>query len=157
MTGSAPDGRSRRQQRRRARERALQALYQCEMAHLAVRQALEVLDQAGPPEAAELAEEERTYAAALAAGAWEARQALDERIGDAARNWRVERMATVDRLVLRLAVHEMLAHPETPPRVAIDEAIEIARDYSGDDSARFVNGVLDGVFKVLKAEGRIVE
>jgi N utilization substance protein B len=62
-------------------------------------------------------------------------------------------MAAIDRLVLRLAVHEMLAHPETPPRVAISEAIDIAREFGGEDSARFVNGVLDGVFRRLKHEG----
>jgi N utilization substance protein B len=157
MTDGSTGGPARWLGRRRARERALQALYQCEVAHLAVRQALDVLDQAGAPDAAELPEEERVFAAALAAGAWDARQALDERIADAARNWRIERMTTIDRLVLRLAVHEMLAHPETPPRVAINEAIDIAREYSGEDAARFVNGVLDGVFKVLKAEGTIVE
>jgi N utilization substance protein B len=157
MTDSPTGGPTRWQHRRRARERALQALYQCEVAQLAVRQALEVLDQAGAPEGAALPEEDRAFAAALAAGAWDARRALDERIADAARNWRIERMATVDRLVLRLAVHEMLAHPETPPRVAISEAIDLAREYSGDEAARFVNGVLDGVFNALKAEGTIVE
>ena len=80
--------------------------------------------------------------------------ALDERLGQAARHWRVERMATLDRLVLRMAVHEWLALPETPPRVVINEAIELARAFSGEDAARFVNGVLDGVFRTLKAEGR---
>lgn len=143
--------------RRRARVVALQALYECEVARLTVGQALGVLDQVGPPESADLSDDDRGFASALAAGAWEARQALDGRIGEAARNWRIERMATIDRLLLRMAVHELLAHPETPPRVVIDEAIEIAREFSGEDAARFVNGVLDGVFKSLKEEGRIVE
>ncbi len=83
--------------------------------------------------------------------------ALDERIGQAARHWRVERMATLDRLVLRMAVHEWLALPETPPRVVINEAIELARAFSGEDAAKFVNGVLDGVFRTLKDEGKVVE
>jgi N utilization substance protein B len=157
MTEPSSEGPSRWHHRRRARERALQALYQCEVARLTVGQALEVIEQAGAPEAAELPEDERAFAAGLAAGAWEARQALDERIGEAARNWRIERMAAIDRLVLRLAVHEMLAHPETPPRVAISEAIDIAREFGGEDSARFVNGVLDGVFRRLKHEGKIID
>ena len=59
--------------------------------------------------------------------------------------------------MLRLAVHELLAHAGTPPRVVIDEAIELARSYSGDEAAKFVNGVLDGVFQRLKSEGRVVE
>jgi N utilization substance protein B len=82
---------------------------------------------------------------------------LDERIADAARNWRLERMTVLDRLALRLAVHELMAQPQTPPRVVIDEAIELARRYSGEEAAKFVNGVLDGVFRKLKDEGKVVE
>jgi N utilization substance protein B len=63
----------------------------------------------------------------------------------------------IDRLLVRLAVHELLSQPATPPRVVIDEAIELARSYSGDEAAKFVNGVLDGVFKRLKTEGKVVE
>ena len=85
-------------------------------------------------------------------GAWDDAGDLDEWIAEAARNWRVERMAVLDRLVLRLAVHELLAIPATPPRVVIDEAIDLARRYSGDEAAKFVNGVLDGAFRT--AEGR---
>ena len=66
-------------------------------------------------------------------------------------------MATLDKLVLRMAVHEWLALPETPPRVVINEAIELARAFSGEDAAKFVNGVLDGVFRTLKDEGKVVE
>jgi N utilization substance protein B len=66
-------------------------------------------------------------------------------------------MATLDRLVLRLAVHEWTARPDTPPRVVMNEAIELARAFSGEDAARFVNGVLDGVLRVLKEEGKVVE
>ena len=64
------------------------------------------------------------------------RDALDERIGDAAKNWRVERMAVLDRLVMRLAVEEMMSHRESPPRVVISEAIELARAYSGEEAAQ---------------------
>jgi N utilization substance protein B len=85
------------------------------------------------------------------------RAALDERIGDAAENWRVERMAILDRLVMRLAVEELLSHRDSPPRVVISEAIELARAYSGDDAARFVNGVLDGVYRRLKDEGLVTD
>jgi N utilization substance protein B len=85
------------------------------------------------------------------------RGALDERIGDAAKNWRVERMATIDRLVLRLALRELMAHRESPPRVVISEAIELARSYSGEDAAKFVNGVLDGAFRRLKDEGLVAD
>ena len=62
-----------------------------------------------------------------------------------AQNWRVERMAVIDRLVLRLAVYELLADPDTPAKVVINEAIELARTFSGDEAVAFVNGVLDAV------------
>ena len=61
----------------------------------------------------------------------------------------------LDRLVMRLALQELLAHREVPPRVVISEAIELARAYSGEDAAKFVNGVLDGVYRRLKEEGRV--
>jgi N utilization substance protein B len=68
---------------------------------------------------------------------------IDQRLADAAENWRLPRMATVDRNVLRLGAFELLHSPGTPPGVAIDEAIELARRYGSGDSSAFVNGVLD--------------
>lgn len=143
--------------RRRARAAALQALYECEVGRLSIGEALGVLDAVGEPEAPAMDAADRAFAERLARGVLDSSGALDERLGQAARHWRVERMATLDRLVLRMAVHEWLALPETPPRVVINEAIELARAFSGEDAAKFVNGVLDGVFRVLKAEGRVVE
>jgi N utilization substance protein B len=145
------------ERRRRAREAALQMLYQTEVGRVPVGDAARVHHAIGDADAIELDDESRGYAVVLAQGSWADRDRLDGFIADAARNWRVERMAALDRLLLRLAVHEMLAHPETPPRVVIDEAIELARAYSGEDAARFVNGVLDGVFQRLKSEGSIVD
>lgn len=143
--------------RRQARARALQALYEREVGGLSLAEAFGVLDGAGEPDVTPLVGPDRAFAEALASGADADRAALDERIAQAARHWRVERMAALDRLVLRLAIHEWLARPETPPRVVINEAIELARAYSGEDAARFVNGVLDGALRALKSEGRIVE
>jgi N utilization substance protein B len=100
-------------------------------------------------------EGEHGFVVSLVRGAMEHRDTLDERIGDAAKNWRIERMAVLDRLVMRLALQELLAHRESPPRVVISEAIELARAYSGEEAAKFVNGVLDGVYRRLKEEGRI--
>jgi N utilization substance protein B len=152
-----PGSESRWTGRRQARAAALQALYECEVGHLALADALGVLDRVGEPDAAPLEPGDRAFAETLARGVLAEGPALDERLGQAAQHWRVERMATLDRLVLRLAVHEWLALPETPPRVVINEAIELARAFSGEDAARFVNGVLDGVFRALKAEGKVVE
>jgi N utilization substance protein B len=143
--------------RSRAREAAVQMLYQVEVGQLTVNDASRLHSLVGAPDVAGLDEDAEAYAHTLTRGAWDERAAIDERIADAARNWRVERMAVLDRTVLRLAVHELLSHPETPPRVVIDEAIDLARNYSGDEAAKFVNGVLDGVFRRLKEEGRVVE
>jgi transcription antitermination protein NusB len=147
----------RRVNRRRAREAALQMLYQMEVGRMTTRDATQMLGVVGAPDVGVIDEEAREYGVLLAGGAWDARAAIDERIADAARNWRVERMTVLDRQVLRLAVHELVAHPETPPRVAIDEAIELARSYSGEEAAKFVNGVLDGVYRKLKEEGKVIE
>ncbi|MBA3269258.1 MAG: transcription antitermination factor NusB, partial [Acidobacteria bacterium] len=111
----------------------------------------------GGAEAIALDDESRDYALNLARGASDNQPALDGYITDAAQNWRVERLAVIDRLLLRLAIHELLERPGTPPRVVIDEAIELARSYSGDEAAKFVNGVLDGVFRRFKDEGKVID
>jgi len=143
--------------RRRARAVALQALYECEIGGLSPQQALGVLHHAGAPEVDDPGEREHPFVVSLVRGAMEHRDALDERIGEAAKNWRVERMAMLDRLVMRLAVEELTAHRDSPPRVVISEAIELARAYSGEEAAKFVNGVLDGVFKRLMDEGLVTD
>lgn len=155
MTGTHT-GDSRWEGRRRAREAALQMLYQTEVGQLPFTEAARSHSVIGP-DAIELDEQSRAYAEELARGSWDARLTIDGYIAEAALNWRVERLAVIDRLLLRLAVHELLHLPATPPRVVIDEAIELARAYSGDEAAKFVNGVLDGVFKRLKEEGKVVD
>ena len=74
---------------------------------------------------------------------------VDKLVRGHAKNWRLERMAAVDRSILRMSVYELLCCPETPPQVVIDEALEIARRFSGNDSVQFVNGVLDSILKSL--------
>lgn len=143
--------------RHRAREAALRMLYQIEVGRSGLAEVARSHQSIGGDDAIEVDDEARQLAVALAEGAWQQREVIDNYIADAARNWRVERLAIVDRLVLRLAVQELLVHPSTPPRVVIDEAIELARAYSGDEAAKFVNGVLDGVFHRLKDEGKVVE
>jgi N utilization substance protein B len=96
----------------------------------------------GQPDAAE---EVRAFAEDLARGAWGFREDLDGAITACADNWRLERMAAVDRNVLRLAAFELLHRPDTPAAVVIDEAIEVVRKYGSEQSARFVNGILDGL------------
>lgn len=76
---------------------------------------------------------------------------IDRALGQALDNWRLERVAMVDRAVLRLAACEMLYLEEIPPRVSIQEAVRLAEQYGGADSPRFVNGVLDALYKRLSA------
>jgi N utilization substance protein B len=135
----------------------LQALYECEIGNLTPQQALGVLHHAGAPDVDDPGETEHGFVVSLVRGAMDDRASLDERIGDAAKNWRVERMAVLDRLVMRLALQELLTHRESPPRVVISEAIELARAYSGEEAAKFVNGVLDGAYRKLKEEGIVVD
>jgi N utilization substance protein B len=157
VTADTPDAGARWAGRHRARAAALQALYECEIGGLTPQQAIGVLHHAGPPDVHDPGEDEHAFVVALVRGAMDNRDGLDERIGDAAKNWRVERMAVLDRLVMRLALQELMAHRDSPPRVVISEAIELARAYSGEEAAKFVNGVLDGAYRRLKDEGAIVD
>jgi N utilization substance protein B len=76
---------------------------------------------------------------------------IDVLLREHAKNWRLERMAAVDRSILRVAVYELLHYLETPPHAVINEALEIARRFSGEGSVEFVNGILDSVLKSLPA------
>ena len=90
------------------------------------------------------------FAESLVDGVRRDRVALDARLDAQSANWRVARMAATDRIVLRIALHELL-HTDTPGPVVVDEAIDLARRYGGDASPRFVAGVLGGLLAALKA------
>ena len=138
--------------RHRAREAALQILYQWDVGRGDVDRAAETFFTLQWPNAEPAPESLRAFASALAHDAVERLEAVDTLIAETAANWRPERMAVVDRLILRMAVCELLRDPETPPAVVINEALELARAYSGEDSVAFVNGVLDAVRKEVGRE-----
>ena len=92
----------------------------------------------------------REFANGLVRGALQRQEEIDALLTSHTQNWRLERMTVIDRMVLRLGVYEMLAEPETPSKVIINEAIELARSYSGEEAVGFVNGVLDAVRKELR-------
>jgi N utilization substance protein B len=92
-------------------------------------------------------DETRAMAERLATGAHAHRQAVDEAITAAARNWRFDRIASVDKNILRLGAYELMLEPETPAAVVIDEAVEMAKRFGEADSPAFVNGVLDAIRK----------
>jgi len=91
------------------------------------------------------------FARGIFRGAVDNIERLDQLIREHAANWRLERLAAVDRSILRVALYELLHCPETPPHAVINEALEIARRFSGDGSVEFVNGILDTILKSLPA------
>ena len=98
---------------------------------------------------AKAADETRAFANELFEGAAKEAAALDELIGRHAENWRFERLAAIDRAILRLGIYEMRG-AETPPKVVLNEAVELAKKFSSEESGAFVNGVLDAFHKSLK-------
>lgn len=159
MSDALP-GAARWDERHRAREAALRALYQHQVGGVPLHEALHLVEQPDDDDGqggVQLDGAARAFAARLATGTWAARDELDVVIAPHLLNWRLERIAVIDRLVLWLAVREWLSEPGTPPRVVLSEALELARSYSGDAAVRFVNGVLDAVYHRLKQEGRIID
>jgi N utilization substance protein B len=100
---------------------------------------------------AKAAAQTRTFANQLFEGAAHDATALDELISKHAVNWRLDRLAAIDRAILRLAIHEMRA-TDTPVKVVINEAVDLAKKYSSDDAGGFVNGILDAYQKTLKTK-----
>ena len=99
------------------------------------------------------AEDTRVFAETLAAGAIERVEKIDALIGRHAENWRLDRMAVVDRNILRLATYEFIYDAETPKTIVINEAIEIARRFSAQESPQFINGILDSIRKEVESMG----
>ncbi len=137
--------------RSRARAAALQMLYQWEIGHASAHEAIATYWPSQDDEG-EVAEDHREFANGLVRGTISRVTEIDALLAAHAQHWRVERMAVIDRLILRLAVYELLAEAATPSRVVINEAIELARTFSGDESVAFVNGVVDAVRKDLGRE-----
>jgi N utilization substance protein B len=133
--------------RHQAREAALQILYFCEVAHAPADVAMEAFFREHAPEASEPT---RAFAEQLVRGTLADAAELDALIAAHSQNWRLERLATIDRLILRLASWELQQGPDSPPAVVMDEAIELARTFSTDGSVAFVNGVLDAMRKAMR-------
>ncbi len=136
--------------RTKARERALQALYQIDVASTDLEEALARFWRSFEP----VEREVRETAEALVRGVAAHRREIDDAIEAVSVNWRLDRMAKVDRNVLRLAVHELLHRPDVPVKVAIDEAIELGKKFGSESSGAFVNGVLDRIAAGLPAARR---
>ena len=134
--------------RHRARQRALQILFLWDSRRQPLDEAIAAYYDSLYSEESETPLARDIFVEELVKGVVEHVEDIDARITRHAEHWRLERMPAVDRNVLRLAVWEMLG-PKTPPAVAIDEALELVRKYSGDESVHFVNGVLDAAWREI--------
>ncbi|HWI56313.1 MAG TPA: transcription antitermination factor NusB [Bacillota bacterium] len=163
--------------RREARERAVQFLFQYDLnpveelesalAHFWESQRLAALaedkraatwgekTELPPPTADEVAV--RQFAEPMIRGTLQNREAIDEHIKKHAKNWELPRMAAVDRNILRLAIYEMLYRQDIPPVVSINEAVDIAKKFSTQESGKFVNGILDKVKSDLMRPARTAD
>jgi len=135
--------------RTRSREIALQVLYSCDREAVTTRAQWEqtLAD-------AECSPEVRAFALELVEGVLGDRARIDALIAGAADNWELSRLATVDRNILRVAVHELTARPDIPAKVSINEAIELGKRFSTAQSGAFINGILDRIRRDL---GRTVD
>lgn len=133
--------------RHRAREQAVQWLYQWEVGGLHLD---DVFDAARQVDLRSHDKDRDRVAEEIVRGTAERLGEIDPLIAEAAANWRLERLAVIDRLILRLATFELLATPATPHAVIINEALELTRTFSTEEAVKFVNGVLDGVRKNVR-------
>jgi transcription antitermination protein NusB len=126
--------------RRTAREKALQSLYQIDLSKADIQDALESVLDGQPSDA---------YLDFLVNGIVEKQEEIDQLIRENLENWKMERLANIDRNLLRIAVYEMKNSEDVPVGVAMDEAIEIAKKYGDEQSSRFVNAVLSKIKEQL--------
>ncbi|MBN1604079.1 MAG: transcription antitermination factor NusB [Chitinispirillaceae bacterium] len=135
--------------RRKSRELALQTLYACEIGSGGDdwRQMLNNI-----ADSSSFSPDVVNYASELVKAVYDNRESLDEMIRDRAANWDLKRMAAIDRNILRLSIAELRFFPDTPVKVVIDEAVELAKLFGTDDSGKFVNGIIDSINKKLKGQ-----
>jgi N utilization substance protein B len=136
--------------RRKAREYAMQTLYAAEVGGDQSRATTEDGENALMHEEP-VAAETREYGLALSRAAHRRAEEIDQLIAEASDRWDVSRLAVVDKVILRMSIAELLTQPDVPARVCINEAVEIARKFSTENSSRFVNGVLDAVSRRLQS------
>ncbi|MEO8260770.1 MAG: transcription antitermination factor NusB [Acidobacteriota bacterium] len=139
-------------QRHRAREIALQVLYQWEVGKVDIGRAIDTFFSEQWVEATPPSDDLQEFSGALARETVSRLEVIDRLIADTAERWRPERMAVIDRLILRLAIGELLGGPDPPHPVVINEALELARTFSTEEAVKFINGMLDAIRKKLSAE-----
>ncbi len=131
--------------RTRAREISLQILYQLDLREEELREHLDdlLLEEEEPEEVIE-------FSRGIVLGVLEARDESDRMITEVAEHWDIARMAAIDRNILRIAVYEMTSRPDIPRKVSINEAIELGKKYSTEQSGAFINGILDRIRRQIE-------
>ncbi len=135
---------------RRFRELAVQVLFHMEFNPDNGEEAFELICQnfSSPGK-------KRSFAKELVSGVCENKEELDKMISRSSRNWRMDRMPLLDRCILRLAAFEILYRDDIPPKVSIDESVEMGKKFGGEDSGSYINGVLDNIYNTLIQKGRL--
>ncbi len=135
-------------QRRKAREIALQVLYELDVLDIDATEAIAIFwNYFGAPE------ESRKFSTLLIEGTCGKKEEIDSLISSSSDNWSLARMSRVDRNILRMAVYELLYCPDIPPKVTLNEAIDLGKLYGSENSGSFINGILDAVYlKLYKDE-----
>ena len=134
-------------QRRKAREIALKVLYELDVLDIDAKEAIAICwNYFGGPE------ESRKFSTLLIEGACEKNEEIDSLISGCSDNWSLARMSRVDRNILRMAVYELLYCPDIPPKVTLNEAIDLGKLYGSENSGSFINGILDAIYLKLYKE-----
>lgn len=140
---------TKKSKRRIVREKVLQILYASEMNNESLQPlSLEIFQEITD-------EADKTFAQELSRKVLSNAKELDDRIIKRVTNWEMNRIALIDKILLRMGICEILFFPDIPPKVSINEAIEIAKDFSTAGSAKFINGILDAVLAEEKKEGKL--
>jgi len=132
-------------QRRKAREVTLQVLYALDIHEIGLREAIDLFwaNFDAPEEA-------RKFSYALIEGTWTHREQIDGLISGSSENWTIARMSRVDKSILRMAVYELLFCQDIPPKVTLNEAIDLGKLYGSENSGAFINGILDDLYGKLR-------
>lgn len=132
-------------QRRKAREVTLQVLYALDVQNTGLNEAISLFWAHF-----EAPEEARTFSSILIEGAWQNREEIDTLISGSSENWTMARMARVDKSILRMAVYELLFCNDIPPKVTLNEAIDLGKVFGSENSGSFINGILDALYVKLR-------
>lgn len=131
--------------RRKAREVALQVLYQIDVSKTEVKEAMELFwNNFKAPE------EVKEFSSRLIEGTWDHIEEIDRLISGCSQNWSLKRMAKVDRSILRIATYELLYCQDIPFRVTLNEAVDLGKEFGSENSGSFINGVLDALYAKLR-------